>query len=370
MNNWEFTLEVINALLALGLVAMAWRTLRRFTFPLQRKAVRMISGAMVFFLVREMLAFVGSYGTLLWIQIVREASETITTLLAIGALWSMWQSEQREVETLRKEADRDALTGLYNRRYFIQKAEPLIRRWKGDPEQLWLLLLDVDDFKTYNDTYGHDAGDVALKRIASVLRASLRQSDLVARFGGEEFVVLIQGSDEAHRVVIDRIQANIATMCLPDEELHRKITVSIGVATWSPHHNTLNALIKAADRALYRAKWSGKNQACFYDPRLDGEGTIVHLCPRMDWEAAQQAGAYRPTSLDTEGFIHCSRPEQIAGVAERFFQGQRDLVLLWIDPALVRAPIRWEATDGELFPHIYGPLNLDAVIRVTAFPEA
>ncbi|MBT3392294.1 MAG: DUF952 domain-containing protein [Chloroflexi bacterium] len=98
---------------------------------------------------------------------------------------------------------------------------------------------------------------------------------------------------------------------------------------------------------------------------------IVHLCTRADWEVAQRAGAYRAASLESEGFIHCSRPDQIFKVVNTFYQQIPDLVLLWLEPEKIAAEIRWEAADGDEFPHIYGPLNLDAVIRVSDFlPDA
>ena len=91
---------------------------------------------------------------------------------------------------------------------------------------------------------------------------------------------------------------------------------------------------------------------------------IVHIVEKKVWEEAKQAGEYCAASLATEGFIHSSRPEQVLGVANRFYRGVADLLLLWIDPQRLLAPLRFEASDGELFPHIYGPLNLDSVIRV------
>ncbi len=99
---------------------------------------------------------------------------------------------------------------------------------------------------------------------------------------------------------------------------------------------------------------------------------IFHIARQIDWQAAQAAGSYRVASLEHEGFIHCSTAEQVAGVANRFYRGQADLVLLHIDPQRVQAPLRYEApaeapASSERFPHIYGPLNLDAVVAVQAF---
>lgn len=91
----------------------------------------------------------------------------------------------------------------------------------------------------------------------------------------------------------------------------------------------------------------------------------MHICEREAWEAAQASGEYRAASLDTVGFIHCSRPEQLLDVVNRFYREEPELLLLWIDPNKVKAEIRWEAADDETFPHIYGPLNIEAVTVVT-----
>ncbi|RMF48048.1 MAG: DUF952 domain-containing protein, partial [Anaerolineae bacterium] len=95
---------------------------------------------------------------------------------------------------------------------------------------------------------------------------------------------------------------------------------------------------------------------------------VVHICTQQAWQAAQAEGTYRPESLTTEGFIHLSRPEQALGTANRFFAGQRDLVLLWIPVEKLTAPLKWEAADGDVFPHLYGALPVAAVAAVTAFP--
>jgi uncharacterized protein (DUF952 family) len=103
---------------------------------------------------------------------------------------------------------------------------------------------------------------------------------------------------------------------------------------------------------------------------------ILHLASNEAWLAASNAGIYHTDSLSEEGFIHCSKPSQIAGVANTFYRGQLGLVLLVIDPSRVQSELKWEppaepepthAREGELFPHIYGPLNLEAVLEVLPF---
>lgn len=99
--------------------------------------------------------------------------------------------------------------------------------------------------------------------------------------------------------------------------------------------------------------------------------TILHICPRRDWERAEQAGEYAAASLASEGFIHCSTPEQVVKTANRFYRGRQDLVLLVIDAGRLAVPLKYEAADADLFPHIYGPINLNAVVKTPNFlPDA
>jgi phosphopantothenoylcysteine decarboxylase/phosphopantothenate--cysteine ligase len=99
-------------------------------------------------------------------------------------------------------------------------------------------------------------------------------------------------------------------------------------------------------------------------------GRLYHLCSQADWQAAQTLSAYRAPSLDTEGFIHASRPDQILSTANRYYQGKVGLVLLSIDSAKLTSPLMWDPSEGQLFPHIYGPLNLDAVLGARDFLPA
>jgi uncharacterized protein (DUF952 family) len=95
--------------------------------------------------------------------------------------------------------------------------------------------------------------------------------------------------------------------------------------------------------------------------------SLYHLCDRVDWQEAQAQGEYRPSSLAQEGFIHCSTPEQVVATANRFYHERRGLVLLTIDRGRVRPEVRFEPADGSLFPHVYGPLNMDAVVNAQEF---
>lgn len=99
---------------------------------------------------------------------------------------------------------------------------------------------------------------------------------------------------------------------------------------------------------------------------------IVHLCPPRAWEQAKTGKEYRGDTLDSEGFIHCSKPGQVLKVANAFFSDDAELIMLWIDPQQLNAELRWEGADGDVFPHIYGPINIGAVFaqtHLTADPD-
>jgi diguanylate cyclase (GGDEF)-like protein len=166
----------------------------------------------------------------------------------------------------------DPLTGLLNRRYIEERLSEELNRSERSGEPLSFLMLDVDEFKTYNDRFGHPAGDEALRMVGAILRQNLRGADVAVRYGGEEFSVLLPATsiDEAEAIA-QRIRTHVERTDFPK----RKVTVSIGAAPMSSQVGTVTDLISAADKALFRAKESGRNNVQIYDPILDG-GENVH----------------------------------------------------------------------------------------------
>lgn len=159
-------------------------------------------------------------------------------------------------------ATTDGLTGLRNHRHFRERLAEEIARTERYGPPLGVLMIDVDFFKQYNDAYGHPAGDEVLRDLAAILRAGVRKTDLVARYGGEEFaVVLPQTTNEAARALAERLREAVESH--PWTE--RPITISVGGAEFSPAHATAEALVEAADSALYAAKHAGRNRVCFAD---------------------------------------------------------------------------------------------------------
>ncbi|MCK9571683.1 MAG: GGDEF domain-containing protein [Candidatus Omnitrophica bacterium] len=160
----------------------------------------------------------------------------------------------------------DSLTQVYNRRYFLERFNEELERSKKNKLNLAFLMLDVDNFKKYNDRYGHLVGDAILKQVAKILRDTVRQIDFIGRYGGEEIsIVLTETAGQQAGFVAERIRRaiNESRFQVYDEDL--SVTVSIGISVFKASSLKVIQLIEMADFALYQAKKSGKNKVCFYD---------------------------------------------------------------------------------------------------------
>ena len=168
---------------------------------------------------------------------------------------------QKRTEQLQAVARTDPLTEIANRRAFIEAAEAEFLRFKRFNAATSVLMIDIDHFKTINDTFGHEVGDHALVALASTLKSLARATDLPARFGGEEFVVLLNGtSSEGASEVAERIRQEIAALSISAGKQHFSMTVSIGVASFGSSDGSWSQAIARADAAMYRAKSQGRNQ--------------------------------------------------------------------------------------------------------------
>jgi diguanylate cyclase (GGDEF)-like protein len=159
----------------------------------------------------------------------------------------------------------DALTGIANRRHFDRALSRELRRTRRDQQPLSLVFLDLDEFKRFNDTYGHGKGDDVLRRVAQTLDETFRRGgDLVARYGGEEFAVILPGVDGRRAsLYAERLRRRIWTLSIPygASQTTDRVTISGGVATLSAGRlASADQVLLVADRALYRAKCLGKNR--------------------------------------------------------------------------------------------------------------
>jgi diguanylate cyclase (GGDEF)-like protein len=184
-----------------------------------------------------------------------------------------WHSKATQFQLL---SITDPLTGLVNRRYLEERLQEELDRSKRHRFEMSFMMVDIDDFKSYNDTHGHPAGDLALEMTAQCLKTALRSADVAARYGGEEFSVLLpQTSLSEARVIAERIRRRIERTHFPhdDSQPLGSVTVSIGISSFGPEHDTPAKVINAADRALYVAKSRGKNNVEAVEPeKPKGEG--------------------------------------------------------------------------------------------------
>jgi len=176
-------------------------------------------------------------------------------------------------EALRTQSIKDPLTGLYNRRYLEEMMERETRRAVRAVHGLGVLMLDLDHFKKFNDTYGHEAGDTVLRETASLLVKSVRAEDIVCRFGGEEFVVILPMADlKATHARAERIRSKLReTPVLHQGQSVGMVTISVGVAALPGHGTTPKGLLETADAALYRAKREGRDRVVVADPPAAAE---------------------------------------------------------------------------------------------------
>ncbi|GEM_PF-1901930 len=169
-------------------------------------------------------------------------------------------------EQMKKQAITDGLTSLYNVRHFHDRLSEEIAKVERKNGVLTLLMIDMDWFKEYNDTYGHQAGDSLLCQAARVLAGNVREGDLVARYGGEEFTVILPDTTTQEAIVLaERLRRRFREVQSQDAPTKQVVTLSIGVATYPDHAQTARELIECADRAMYRAKAMGKDLVCSID---------------------------------------------------------------------------------------------------------
>lgn len=195
---------------------------------------------------------------------VREGERKL--LLSIGEQVGIAVENARLYEETRRLALHDSLTGLANRRHLDIVAESNLARARRHGTPFAIILLDLDHFKRYNDTHGHSAGDQLLVTVAKTMKNEVRETSLVVRYGGEEFLVLLSDTEiSAALVVAERIRLKV--------QENTGVTVSLGVSWAKDADRSLAALIAEADAALYRAKNSGRNRVVCADTRQNGEDT-------------------------------------------------------------------------------------------------
>ena len=206
-----------------------------------------------------------------FIQIPYDQDELIARVklhLKINQQEKSLRKRNMELELL---THKDPLTGAFNRRYLNMSLDSELMRHARTGEELSILMLDIDHFKKINDTYGHHAGDLVLQQVTRRLTEGLREYDLLTRYGGEEFVIVLPMTRQSEaQMVAQRLLQSIRKLTFPDTLSGTTVTVSIGVTSHSGAKNVSSEeLVSRADIALYRAKQSGRNRVISYDTGLN-----------------------------------------------------------------------------------------------------
>ncbi|MEB3286854.1 MAG: diguanylate cyclase [Vampirovibrionales bacterium] len=211
----------------------------------------------VIYLSITMIAY-REYG--IWLNVVMPVLViVVTVILSFMAKYIRRDRDYKQTYIL---ATTDGMTTLYNHRYFKEQMLSYIERCKRANHKFSLVLIDIDHFKKFNDTYGHQAGDEVLRAVARKLKQSVRSVDLVARYGGEEMAVILDRSNEFESLeVAKKLVEAVASEAYPiSETVAKHVTISVGVSTYPVHSETVDGLIEFADKGLYRAKENGRNQ--------------------------------------------------------------------------------------------------------------
>lgn len=190
--------------------------------------------------------------------------DLVAPQIALALERAAWQHRANQFQLM---SITDPLTGLHNRRYLEARLTEELNRSKRYDHPMSFMMIDIDDFKLYNDLNGHQAGDRALEITAQCLRSTLRKVDVASRYGGEEFTILLpQTTLEEAGAIADRLRRKVMSTRFPHGESQPlgAVTVSIGVSSFSPSLDSVEAIVRAADRALYHAKSHGKNRAYAY----------------------------------------------------------------------------------------------------------
>lgn len=204
---------------------------------------------------------------------VRPTLEVLASHLAVSL------ANARAVHELEMMATTDGLTGLLNKRAMLEAADQKITAAARFAKQLSVLVIDIDHFKKVNDTHGHDVGDVVIKGLGEILKRQKRATDMVARFGGEEFIVLCEETNaQGAMLLAERIREELEKTAFHTEKATIKVTCSLGIATLSEGSKSWETLFKAADDALYVSKRSGRNRATASVPRA-AESSARHKVP-------------------------------------------------------------------------------------------
>lgn len=259
----EASFQVLTGAACIVVLIVALRIAPKLHLYSHRLALSIFLAAAVVILISQLVGMFASFSRPSTTADAVEGFAELIAMCSVGVgLSLMSRAERKEISPLRRSANVDELTGLASRSFFRRAANRRIELSEEHGTPLSCIMLDVDDFKTYNDRHGHEAGDRALRHVARVLNEEARADDLVARYGGEEFVILVSAEMGSAITLAERVRRRVEREGGPEHDgyLARRVTVSLGVAVPVEGTQTLDQLVRAADAAMYHSKRGGKNR--------------------------------------------------------------------------------------------------------------
>jgi len=271
---------IVNILVFVGasILGFAFFPIRRLVTKLAAGSIRKKWNSLSILILLFLLGYIG-YHVIYWETFAENFNLVLSTVfffssvfvLLVGSLTLQTATELNQIFTLRRDNIIDPVIGIYNRRYFDVQLSGEINRAHRYHFPISLLLLDIDHFKKINDTFGHYVGDLVLKSLGQLLLRNVRETDIVAHYGGEEIAIIaLHTPISSASVLAERLRQVIEKSIIlpPSKQENRQemiLTISIGVAALSQKITDPQTLIKKADQALYQAKREGRNRIAIYD---------------------------------------------------------------------------------------------------------
>lgn len=279
---FEATVEFFNLVVALGAFYFAIRILPTIGRDVRKRSWLFLSLAAIAFGVAEIIGVLRFSGVEIPEGIYEVTESVFVIMFAIG-FYYLYTTEHKETLKLRRQSTTDDLTSLYTHGFFQTYLMNKVSSLRYDGTELTILFLDIDDFKQYNDQFGHQEGDYVLQKVASTITQEARGEDIASRYGGEEFTLILGCNFETACRVAERLRASVEERCstFADPSMKRNVTVSVGLATFGRDSESADKLVQIADSRMYMAKSRGKNQV------YTGNVEIANSCPSYQERAAE-----------------------------------------------------------------------------------
>ncbi len=263
-------LEVFNLCVAMVAFYFAIRILPSISRDVRKRSWLFLSLAAISFGIAEIIGVLREIGSI-GIEGLYEITEAIFVVMFATGFYYLYTAEHKETLKLRRQSTTDDLTNLYTHGFFQTYLVNKVSNLRTDGTNLTVLFLDIDDFKQYNDQFGHQEGDYVLQKVAQTITQEARGEDIASRYGGEEFTLILGCDFDTACRVAERLRSSVEERCstFADSSIKRSITVSVGLATFGHDADAGDKLVKIADARMYEAKRRGKNQVYTGDVDMD-----------------------------------------------------------------------------------------------------